>query len=122
MAVIVRNNINIAMAVRTGKLYELEILVKKSAFVGATEKQSDLELWHRRIGHLNNQDIEKLIRNEIRNEIGLPKLNANSDNVCEPCIFGKLTRKPFPKLNECRSKRPLELIHSDVSGPIDPVA
>lgn len=41
---------------------------------------------------------------------------------CEPCVYGKQTRKPFPTVNERRSKRPLELIHTDVCGKIEPIA
>lgn len=120
MAVIVRNGVNIATAVRTGKLYKLEVHVKRDAFAGVTEKQSDVEIWCCRMGYLNNSDMEKLIRSEM--VVGLPKLNRSSSNLCEPCILGKQTRKPFPKVNECQSTRPLELIHSDVCRPIDPVA
>ena len=36
---------------------------------------------------------------------------------CETCQFGKQTRNPFPK-EAVRSKKALELIHSDVCGPM----
>ncbi|KYN22359.1 Copia protein [Trachymyrmex cornetzi] len=121
MVVLVRNGTKVATAVRTGKLYELEVLVEKGAFVDAIEsKKSDMEIWHRRMGRLNNLDMEKFVRCEM--VVGLPKLSASSGNVCEPCIFGEQTRKPFPKVNESRSTQRLELIHSDVCGPINPVA
>ena len=38
---------------------------------------------------------------------------------CEICILAKQTRLPFDN-NRSRAVRPLELIHSDVAGPIDP--
>ena len=32
--------------------------------------------------------------------------------------MGKMQRKPFPALREVRSKRRLQLVHSDVCGPV----
>ncbi|GAQ93207.1 protein with ribonuclease H-like, integrase and retrovirus zinc finger-like domains [Klebsormidium nitens] len=40
-------------------------------------------------------------------------------SVCEPCIMGKQTRKPFPKESDSKeSTEPLELVHMDVCGPM----
>ena len=36
---------------------------------------------------------------------------------CEVCIRGKMTQKPFPKKSERKTKL-LELIHSDICGPM----
>ena len=45
---------------------------------------------------------------------GLPKFKvAEMDKICEACQFGKQARKPFPRHVQ-ESKKPLELIHSDV--------
>ena len=43
------------------------------------------------------------------------------DPICEPCLAGKLHRGPIPKTATHRASRPLELVHSDVHGPL-PVA
>jgi hypothetical protein len=82
MAVIMRNGINIVTAVHMDKLYELELLTEKCVFAGATEKQNDTEVWHH-ISHLNNLDIEKLVRNEMI--IDLPKVNTNSKRNSLTC-------------------------------------
>ena len=42
--------------------------------------------------------------------------------VCEECIVSKQHREQFPKGKAWRAKRPLELIHSDIFGPIYPVS
>ena len=45
---------------------------------------------------------------------GLPKFKvAEMHKICEACQFGKQARKPFPRHVQ-ESKKPLELIHSDV--------
>ena len=43
--------------------------------------------------------------------------NPNTSNTCETCIAGKMTTTPFKRL-ERTSKQPLELIHTDVCGPM----
>jgi Integrase core domain len=45
-----------------------------------------------------------------------------SENMsfCESCVKGKLYRNPFPKTGATRAKGLLDLIHSDVCGPISP--
>ena len=39
---------------------------------------------------------------------------------CEPCVLGKSTKLKFPKKSEFRATRTLQLIHTDVCGPISP--
>lgn len=49
--------------------------------------------------------------------LGLPKIQ-NSDTECQGCALGKNHRESFPKESKWRAKEPLELIHSDVCGPM----
>ena len=39
------------------------------------------------------------------------------DPICEPCLAGKLSAAPFPS-STSRASQPLELIHSDLHGPL----
>ena len=48
--------------------------------------------------------------------IGLPKINF-SKGVYQGCILGKYPGHKFEKASHERTSAPLELIHSDVSGP-----
>jgi hypothetical protein len=50
---------------------------------------------------------------------GLPSIN-HPDQLCEGCLLGKQFRASFPKESNSRAKKPLELIHADVCGPIKP--
>lgn len=118
-AFIKRNKEIIATAVRRNRLYEIEILIEDDAFAGTSSKQGNFELWHQRMGHLNITDLRKLSYNEM--VLGIPQLTVDKSMFCEPCVLGKQTRKPFSKDHDPRSNRPLEIIHSDVCGPIDPI-
>ena len=74
-------------------------------------------LWHLRFGHLNFGSLELLSKKEMVK--GLPCIN-HPDQICEACLVGKQFRKSFPKESESRAKKPLELIHTDLCGPIKP--
>ena len=49
--------------------------------------------------------------------LGLPEIQ-NGEVLCHGCVFGKGHREPFPKESKWRAKEPLELIHSDLCGPM----
>lgn len=60
------------------------------------------EIWHNRMGHLNMQDVRKLFGNEMVTGLDLKGKN-DVLKICEPCVFGKQSRKPFPARTELRS-------------------
>ena len=49
---------------------------------------------------------------------GFP-LIEKSDNLCEGCILGKQYRESFPAGKSIRKKAPLEIVHSDLCGPME---
>ena len=48
---------------------------------------------------------------------GLP-LIEKPKRICEGCIFGKQHRETFPVGKSYRARAPLEIIHSDIFGPM----
>ncbi|KAL4351723.1 hypothetical protein GQ457_06G023180 [Hibiscus cannabinus] len=42
--------------------------------------------------------------------------------VCTECLNGKQKRDPFPKKSSWRAELPLELVHSDLCGPIQSIS
>jgi transposase InsO family protein len=40
------------------------------------------------------------------------------ERICEGCIFGKQHRESFPVGKSYREKYPLEIVHSDICGPM----
>lgn len=82
----------------------------------STKSSGDiLELWHRKLGHVNFQDLLKLSNKEsVR---GMPALRGKSTTMCEGCQIGKQTRGTHSSINSLTTSHPLELIHMDLVGP-----
>lgn len=56
---------------------------------------------------------------ELKNLVNVVDLPSEKDvSFCEACVEGKLSRKPHKPVGEIRSKRKLQLVHSDVCGPM----
>lgn len=75
------------------------------------------ELWHRRMAHLNRNDLLKL-KNGLASGISFNDQPNQSTSSCVPCLQGKQTRRPFPKKGS-RATSVMELIHSDLCGPME---
>lgn len=62
-------------------------------------------------------EMMKLVRNHMVEGLDIKRSSEVFDPiVCKSCIIGKQSREPFNKGNRVRSRRPLEVIHSDVCG------
>ena len=72
-------------------------------------------LWHLRFGHLNFGGLNLLHKKGMVK--GLP-LIEKPDSLCEGCILGKQHREKFPSRKSIWAKAPLEIIHSDLCGPM----
>ncbi|GJR44754.1 putative ribonuclease H-like domain-containing protein [Tanacetum coccineum] len=72
-------------------------------------------LWHRRLGHINFKNINKLVKDNLVR--GLPTKRFENDQTCVACIKGKQHRA------SCKSKvlnpitKPLFMLHMDLFGP-----
>lgn len=90
---------------------------KNSALL-TQEKEKTLK-WHQKLGHLGKGNMRKLLTTSEGMNITEENLDI-LNNTCEICLKAKQTRIPFGK-ERTRAKRPLEIIHTDVCGPIEPV-
>ena len=75
-----------------------------------------LDLWHARLGHLGHQNVKKLVK--LSKGIDLTKTVVNKE-PCEPCAV-MTARNASHKSHIRPGKRPLDLVHSDLCGPITP--
>jgi hypothetical protein len=73
-------------------------------------------MWHLRLDHINIDMINRLVRDEP-----LKLSKVESYPICEPCLQGKMTKNPFTRKG-VRATNVLELIHTDVCGPLTHMA
>ena len=76
-----------------------------------------ITLWHKRLGHNNVEDIYKLKDHAV----GL-KLSEHNLTNCETCQLNKSKKLPVPKDSGTRASEALEIVHTDILGPIQPEA
>ena len=77
--------------------------------------RTDIQTWHQRFGRLNLSNVRKLLPKGSYSE----KETATS-TACGICIKAKAKEKVQSKVPVRRATKPLELIHSDLYGPISP--
>ena len=65
-----------------------------------------------RLGHIGQDRMSRLVKEGLLKRLTKVKLPR-----CESCLAGKATAKPFGKAS--RALNPLELIHSDICGPMN---
>ena len=70
-------------------------------------------LWHCRLDHINEKHIQKLHSDGL-----LSSFDYESYEKCESCLLGKMAKAPFTGHSE-RAKDLLELVHTDVCGPMN---
>lgn len=80
-----------------------------------TTTEDTPKLWHERYGHLSHTGMRTLQSKEIVR--GLPSFDTQKF-TCSDCLIGKQSRSPIPKKSSWRAKEVLELVHSDICGPI----
>lgn len=114
-AKIFKNSEVVAEAYLRGDLYELDIAVTKHEANACNADK--VKLWHKRLGHIGQSAFNELVRKNLTNGI---RVSAESFGFCDICVESKHSRDPFCGNRE-RAKRPIERIHSDVCGPMDPV-
>jgi hypothetical protein len=106
----VNPNTVMKIRVRDGNLYRLQGLPVQALL---HTNVSLCDLWHRRMAHLH-QRVLPLLRQMVT---GLPEFIMDQQGVCKGYALGKNVKAAFPS-NEIRSKGILDLIHSDLGGPM----
>ena len=69
-------------------------------------------LLHLRLGHINPNRIHGLVKSGILNSLAFEPIP-----MCESCLEGKMTKRPF-KAKGYRATKPLELVHTNVCEPM----
>ena len=78
---------------------------------------SNLELIHRCLGHVSIHVIKCMARFGVLE--GLSESDIKGHLRCEECIRAKLKCHSFAKFSFRHSRKPLDLVHTDVMGPFE---
>ncbi|RDX96554.1 hypothetical protein CR513_20771, partial [Mucuna pruriens] len=73
----------------------------------------EASLWHRRLSHISEKGLNCLAKKDM-----LPGLKNAELEKCSHCMASKQTRVSFKKHPPSRKSELLELVHSDVCGPL----
>ncbi|GJU71001.1 putative ribonuclease H-like domain-containing protein [Tanacetum coccineum] len=81
----------------------------------AKATEDEAVLWHRRLGHVNFKNINKLVKGNL---LGFTSKTIKLDHSCLACRKGKQHRASCKKIEERTVREPLELLHMDLFGPV----
>jgi hypothetical protein len=82
-----------------------------------------VDMWHQRFGHLSSHNLERLRRDNMVEGLKLPSGDLSkcigNNGTCDACMSGRQTASPF-KSTKNTVEKPLEVVHMDLMGPIEP--
>ena len=79
-------------------------------------KFDDVWLWHKRWCHVNFDNSVSI--SNVKKVRGFPKLKKLDNTMWKQCQLGKMTKSSF-KSKTYTSKEILEIVHTDLCGPIE---
>lgn len=108
-----KNNELVASASLVDGLYRMNCaIIWPAPTEMAMISKANQNLWHRRLGHICDDNLTKVKNSTIGVEF-----SGKSSEKCVTCIEGKQSRLPFPECGN-RANNLLDLVHSDVCGPL----
>lgn len=91
------------------------VMSTKTVTVNSSSSVEPQFLWHKRLGHLNAKSM-RVLKNKLATGICFPDSELKK---CLPCVKGKKSQRTFNSLESTkRAEAKLELVHSDVCGPM----
>jgi hypothetical protein len=98
------------------KLYKFDNFGSSSFSLVFVAHSDDLrKLWHEWFGHINYCSLQKLCNQQMVTSIPLVSC---IDGVCVGCALEKHHRDSFDKHSSWHTSGPLQLVHSDLCGPL----
>ncbi|GJY52686.1 putative ribonuclease H-like domain-containing protein [Tanacetum coccineum] len=90
-------------------------LTKDYACLIAKATSDESKLWHRRLGHINFKNLNKLVKGNLVR--GLPSKVFRNDHTCVACQKGKQHKASCKAKLERTITEPLHTLHMDLFGP-----
>ena len=100
------------------RLESIYVMSEKSAYVDKTRRNETIDLWHMRLGLVSYSKLSVMMMKSMLQ--GLPQLDVRIDTVYAGCQYGKAHQLPYEE-SKFKAKKPLELVHYKVFGPVKDV-
>ncbi|CAH9132849.1 unnamed protein product [Cuscuta epithymum] len=107
-----RGSLIVARGKRCSKLYMTHPKIFKDR-VNAVVNTDMTDLWHKRLGHMSEKGMSLLLKRNV-----LPGVHDIHLKKCSHCLAGKQNRVSFKSHPPSRKESILDLVHSDVCGPM----
>lgn len=99
----------VAVADKVGGLYRLNMADQRAMLVkGSRHTKECQHSWHRRLGHRDPVALKELERKNLASGIRIRDCGIRT--TCECCVKAKMSRPPFPKQSEKKSKEVLATV------------
>ncbi|GKB00724.1 putative ribonuclease H-like domain-containing protein [Tanacetum coccineum] len=97
--------------------FDMKNIVPKDGLTCLVAKATSEEsmLWHRRLGHVNFKNINKLVKENLVRD--LPLKRFENDQTCVACLKGKQHRASCKTKAFSPTTKPLFMLHMDLFGP-----
>ncbi|KAK1401859.1 hypothetical protein POM88_001464 [Heracleum sosnowskyi] len=105
---------------RRNNIYEASLVTNsegKAVCLSAKMSNEESWKWHKKLSHLNLNNINELIRKDLVR--GLPKSILNLDGLCDSCQKAKQRKSSFKSKSESSVVDPYHLLHVDLFGPVN---
>lgn len=106
-----RGNLVLARGKKQTSLYLMQATISTDSVNVAVDDPA--KLWHRRLCHMSEKGLSCLMKKNV-----LPDLKSAKLDKCPHCFAGKQNRVSFKKHPPSRKSGLLDLVHSDVCGPL----
>ncbi|GJT53034.1 putative ribonuclease H-like domain-containing protein [Tanacetum coccineum] len=97
--------------------FDMKNIVPKDGLTCLVAKATSEEsmLWHRRLGHVNFKNINKLVKENLVRD--LPLKRFENDQTCVACLKDKQHRASCKTKTFCPITKPLFMLHMDLFDP-----
>ncbi|KAF1318037.1 Integrase catalytic core protein, partial [Globisporangium splendens] len=103
---------------RDGSVYKVHTVLKEECRAANGSANSPWMVMHAKLGHIPYKRYQHLRTMAD----GLPAITNDDavEEICEGCCMGKMAADNFPRhpANKVKTQRVLELVHTDVMGPM----
>nr|GEU84571.1 hypothetical protein [Tanacetum cinerariifolium] len=104
---------------RRNNMYSVDIknIVPKESLTCLVAKATldESMRWHRRLGHINFKNINKVVKDSLVR--GLPLKLFKNDQTCVACLKGKQHKASYKSKIQNSISKPLFMLHMDLFGP-----